>query len=249
MKTYNSRSKWFPGWATGPVRGVLSAGLLALVCGLANAQETKEIQLTWSMFVTDGMVEQDVFVENAANSRQVRRIPVSEVAGFLDTKLYAAGVAVPFQPMEENPTDTYPKGSALELTLRDWLQAKGSGSYVCDGENATLKANFQGLVPNGVYTLWNFIDLNPPVDPWQGLLVPAGKRDGSQAFVTVDNKGNGSFEQVFEPCLQLSGTQSLAGLALAWHSNGETYGFSSGSMGMVTHAQLMTLFPGGPGTH
>jgi len=249
VKKFNKKSEWFSCVDSRPVRNLLGIGFLVLASSLANAQDMEKIQLTWSMFVTDGMVEQDVFIESPANKDEVRRILVSEVAKYLDTKIYSAAVAPPFQPMKAEPTETYAKGSALGITLRDWLQAKGSGSYACDGKKATLKASFQGLVPNGVYTMWNFIDLNPPSDPWQGLLVAAGKRDGSQSFITVDAKGNGSYEQVIEPCLQLSGTQSIAGLAIAWHSDGKTYGSSPGGMGVLAHAQLMTLFPGGEGSH
>lgn len=249
MKKFNKKSGRHPYSERSHVRYLLGIGIFALACGLARAQDMEQIQLTWGMFVTDGMVEQDVFIVSSANMNEVRRIPVTQVAKYLDTNVYSAAVEPPYEPMKAEPTETYPKGSALGITLRDWLQAKGSGEYVCDGKKATLKASFQGLIPNGVYTMWNFIDLNPPSDPWQGLMMPAGKRDGSQSIFTADAKGNATYEQVVEPCLQLSGTQSLAGLAIAWHSDGKTHGFSPGGLGVVAHAQLMTLFPGGEGSH
>lgn len=249
MKSHNT-SKGRPFGERSSIIGRLVAiGVLALASVSASAQDTRQFKLTWGMYLTDGMVEQDVFVKSSANASEVRRIPVAQVAEYLDTEVYAAAIEAPYEPMKTAPTETYPKGSALGITLRDWLQAKGSGSYVCDGKKATIKASFQGLVPNGVYTMWNFIDLNPPVQPHQGLLMPAGKRDGSQAIFKADAGGNASYEQVVEPCPQLSDTQSLAGLAIAWHSNGKTYGFSPGGLGVVSHAQLMTLFPGGAGSH
>lgn len=249
MKTHIDIEGQMSAKASRFVGHLLALGVLALASISASAQEAQQFKLTWGMYVTDGMVEQDIFVKNIANANEVRRIPVAQVAEYLDTEIYAAAVEPPYEPMKIAPTETYPKGSALGITLRDWLQAKGSGSYACDGKRATLKANFQGLVPNGVYTMWNFIDLNPPVQPHQGLLMPAGKRDGSQAIFKADAGGNASYEQVVEPCPQLSDTQSLAGLAIAWHSNGKTYGFSPGGLGVVSHAQLMTLFPGGAGSH
>ena len=225
------------------LNNLLAFVVFALVCGLANAEETVRIELAFGMLTTDGMVEQDVFIIDPANSSQVRRIPAAQVANHMDTVLYASTVAPPFEPMKAVPTETYPKGGALGFTLGDWLKAKGSGSYACDGHKATIKASFQGLVPNGVYTMWNFIDLDPPTDPWQGLLLPAGKRDGSQSIFKSDAKGNATYEQVVEPCPQLSDTQSLAGLAIAWHNDGKTYGISPGGLGVVSHAQLMTMFP------
>ena len=225
------------------LNNLLAFMVFALACGLANAQDTVRIELTFGMLTTDGMVEQDVFMIDPANAGQVRRIPAAQVANHMGTVLYASTVAPPFEPMEAAPTETYPKGEALGFTLGDWLKAKGSGSYACDGHKATIKASFQGLVPNGVYTMWNFIDLDPPTDPWQGLLLPAGKRDGSQSIFKSDAKGNATYEQVVEPCPQLSDTQSLAGLAIAWHNDGKTYGISPGGLGVVSHAQLMTMFP------
>jgi len=227
---------------------LLAFGLLALASGSASAHNKGQIELIWGMFNTDGMVEQDVFIQNPANANEVLRIPVAKVANHMNAALYGSAEEPPFEPMKAELTESYPKGAALDLTLRDWLKAKGSGSYACNGKKATLKASFQNLVPNGVYTMWNFIDLDPPSDPWQGVMVPAGMRDGSQSIFKADAEGNATYDQVVEPCPQLSGTQSLAGLAIAWHSDGKTYGFSPGGLGVVAHAQLMTIFPPAGGT-
>lgn len=249
MKQQQYRTAWVPDGKSSPIRSLLAFGILTLGGFSASANDETQFKLVWSMYVTDGMVEQDVFVEKAPNSSEVRRLPVAQIADYLDKEIFGAAVEPPYEPLITEPTETYPKGEALGITLRDWLQAKGAGSYRCDGKKATLKASFQGLVPNGVYTMWNFIDLNPPADPYQGLLVPAGKRDGSQSIFRADARGNATYEQVVEPCPQLSDTQSLAGLAIAWHSDGKTYGFSPGALGVKSHAQLMTLFPGGAGSH
>ncbi|MEE9251188.1 MAG: hypothetical protein V3U93_08700 [Alphaproteobacteria bacterium] len=224
---------------------LLAVGMLVLASVPASAQETQQIELTFGMYATDGLVEQDVFMENPANMNEVVRIPAAQVASQRDAELYAAAEEPPFEPMKLEPTESYPKGAALGITFRDWLKATGSGSYACDGQKGTIKASFQNLVPDGIYTMWNFIDADPPTDPWQGLVLPAGKRDGSQTVFKADADGNATYEAVVEPCLQLSGTQSLAGLAIAWHSDGETYGFSPGGLGVVSHAQLMTVLPYG----
>jgi len=242
MRKLIKNTKGVPG-SEGLLTSLLAFGALALACGLANAQDTVRIELAFGMLTTDGMVEQDVFMVDPTNASQVRRIPAAQVTNHMDTLLYASTEEAPFEPMKAAPTETYPKGGSLGFTLGDWLKAKGSGSYACNGNKATIKASFQGLVPNGVYTMWNFIDLDPPAEPWQGLLVPTGKRDGSQSVFSSDAKGNATYDQVVEPCPQLSATQSLAGLAIAWHSDGKTYGISPGGLGVVSHAQLMTMFP------
>jgi hypothetical protein len=224
---------------------LLALGILVLASLPASAQETEQIELTFGMFASDGMVEQDIFMENSANMNEVVRIPAAEVADHRDAELYGAAEEPPFEPMKLEPTDSYPKGAALGITLRDWLKATGAGSYACDGQKGSIKASFQNLIPNGVYTMWYFIDADPPTDPWQGLVLPAGARDGSQTVFMADAEGNAVYDQMVEPCLQLSGNHSLAGLAIAWHSDGETYGFSPGGLGVVSHAQLMTVLPYG----
>lgn len=37
----------------------------------------------------------------------------------------------------------------------------------------------------------------------------------------------------------MTGTQTLTGLAAAWHADGKTYGASPGDLGIVSFAQLM----------
>ena len=227
---------------------LLSIGLLASAGACTTAQNAEPIELTFGTFTGDGMVEQDVFVASPVNANEVIRLPAAQAESNMEAMLFASAEAPPFEPMKLEPTESYQKGSTLGLTLGDWLKATGSGSYACDGQKATIKASFQNLVPNGVYTMWNFIGAEPPTDPWQGLVWPLGKRDGSQSVFKADAQGNAAFEQVVEPCLQLSGTQSLAGLAIAWHSDGQTYGFSPGGLGVVSHAQLMSILPHAGGT-
>lgn len=223
---------------------LLTSGALAMMFGGVNAQSALELE-----FVTlthDGMVEQDVFVEDSGDPNMVRRIPVAEVDQYMDAPLFGTTEELPFEPMKLEPTETYAKGVALNITLQDWLAATGSATYECDGDKATFKASFQNLIPMGVYTMWNFIDAEPPTDPWQTLMWPLGKRDGSQAAFTADADGNGSLEATVEPCPEMSGTQTLAGLATAWHHDGKTYGVSPGELGVVTFTQSMTLLASSP---
>lgn len=209
---------------------------------LTSSAVAQSIELNFVTMTHDGMAEQDVFAKMGED--EVQRIPVSKVESMKETMLFAAaGDEPPFQPMITEPTDTYPKGTELGITLGQWLAATGQGTYECDGKQATVRATFENLIPNGVYTMWNFIDADPPTDPWQGLVLPLGARDGSQSVFEADANGNAIFEATVEPCLQLSGTQSLAGLAIAWHSDGKTYGMSPGGLGLVSHAQAMTILP------
>ena len=220
----------------------LALGAMAMSATPTFAQSgSQAFDFTFATFIGDGLVEQDVFVEKAKGSQEVYRLDASEAEAFNNAMLYATTEELPFQPFTAG--GPYPMGEELGITLGEWLEAKGAGSYECDGNKATITATFENLIPNGIYTVWNFIDSEPPTDPWQGLLWSLGARDGSQNTFAADAQGNASYEVEVEPCLQLSGTQSLAGLAIAWHSDGKTYGLSPGPLTVVTHTQLAAIFP------
>ena len=70
-------------------------------------------------------------------------------------------------------------------------------------------------------------------------MYPLGSRDGSDATFNSDGEGRATFSASFEPCLEMTGTQTFAGLAAAWHPDGKTHGASPGSMGVDSFAQLM----------
>ena len=44
-------------------------------------------------------------------------------------------------------------------------------------------------------------------------------------------------------CLKLTGEHVASGLAVAWHSDGRTYGAVPGDFGTVSHIQLYTGLP------
>lgn len=212
-----------------------AASLLATTLAApANADMAK---LEFVTFNDIGVVEQDVFA--ATDGNKVKRVAVADVAGMMDAPLYAATESPPFDPMTEMPTDTYGMGPELGVTMAEWLAAEGSGSYECVDGKAVINADFTGLRPDAVYTMWNYIDASPPTSPWQGLLFPLGARDGSDATFHTDGSGNATYSANFEPCLQASGTQTLAGIAAAWHIDGKTYGKSPGALGVVSATHLM----------
>ena len=213
---------------------VASAICAAALAGPAFADMAK---LEFVTFNDIGVVEQDVFA--VTDGDKVKRVPVADVKMMMDEPLFAATESPPFDPMTETPTDTYGKGTDLGVTMAEWLAAEGTGSYECTDGKATINAEFSGLRPSAVYTMWNYIDANPPTSPWQGLLFPLGARDGSDATFHTDADGNASYSASFEPCLQVSGTQTLTGIAAAWHIDGKTYGESPGDLGVVSATHLM----------
>jgi len=209
-----------------------------------NAQtKSNPVELDFLTHVGQGIVEQDVFIERVEGSGEVYRIAPAEVDKYADSKLFATKDAIPYEPFDPVPGGPYAMGRALDVTLREWLDAEGTGSYWCEGGTATVKASFENLVPNGLYSVWYVIRPDPPTDPFTGLLSPMGERDGTQSIFTTDELGRADYEAVFEPCLEMSGLRTLTVVGISLHSDGKTYGFKPGPFGKATHTQLNASFP------
>ena len=80
--------------------------------------------------------------------------------------------------------------SGKQVNLRDWMQARGEATARCLRRGTQYKFEFKGLIPNGVYTIWHFLDSG------QGALA-------TTSFTEVDN--------VFK--VSKSGTANLTVLA------------------------------------
>ncbi|MEM1428380.1 MAG: hypothetical protein AAGG09_02870 [Pseudomonadota bacterium] len=202
--------------------------------------------ITFMSHVEAGVAEQDVYSERAPGSGEVWR--PGPQATRLGAPLFAAA-----EPQRHNPGDPaasgpYPKGAPLGLSLGEWLNASGEGAYRVEDGQGHLTIAFEGLVPNGVYTLWHFFMANGETSPFIGTFdLPAGAFDGSQSVFIADANGAATFDQTFETPLQLSGEQLAAGLAVNWHSDGKTYGVEPGAFGLNAHIQLFSGLPERPG--
>jgi hypothetical protein len=223
---------------------LLTLGAAMFWAAGANAQGTVgPIELQFVTFTQEGLVEQEVFIEKTKGSGEVHRIANADVDKLKDAMLFGAAEEVAFDPLNPEPGGPYPMGEELGITLGDWIAAKGTASYSCDANKTTVKASFENLVPNGVYSVWNFIDADPPTDPYIGMFWPLGARDGSEAIFNTDAQGRASYEVSVEPCLDLSGNQTITGLAISWHSDGKTCGLSPCALGVVTFTQMFTMLP------
>ena len=201
-----------------------------------------ELDVNFVFHIDNNLPEQDVFVARTPGADQVYRPNAGERD--LDRPLYAAAKKVKRDPFDDAAVGPWPKGKALGLTLRDWLQATGAGRYTCRDGEGHIEVEFAGLVPDGVYTMWHYFVAWPPTDPFIGAYsLPLGSRDGVQSIFTADAKGDARFERRFRPCLQLTGEHLAAGLAIAWHSDGKTYGARPGDLTTVSHIQLYSRLP------
>ena len=232
---------------TNVLKGALFA--IALACMSFTSTPTdpptaQSFKLTFVDHLKAGMIEQDIFVEKVKGSGQVYRILPNEREKYLDYPVYATKDAQKHDPFFEENAGPFAKGASMDMTLRDWLTAKGEATCSCEEGWGVYDASFSGLIPNATYTMWHFFMAKPPTYPFPGTLdVPLGNRDGTQSVFITDDQGNGQMQVRFENCLQLTDSQLMSGVAIALHSDGKTYGFSPGPFGLYTHVQLFAVLP------
>ncbi len=227
--------------------GLLSPLAAAVALLALAACAPKPVELGFVDHVKAGMIEQDVYVEKAAGSGQVFRINPDEFEAYKDAQVFATTKVVHHAPFNADRNGPYPKGRTLGMTLADWLSASGSASYVCKGDQGTIDASFTKLVPNGLYTMWYAFagkgHMGCKDCPFATVDFPMGKPDGSQSFFTAGADGSAGFKLDFSPCLELSGERLMAMLAIAYHSDGNTYGPDPGPFGLGSHVQLFVALP------
>lgn len=208
----------------------------------AAYDEPVDLDLAFIFHIDEDLAEQDIFVEREPGSGEVYRPTKGERD--MSLPLYAAAKPVEHQPFDPGALGPWPKGKALGITLGDWFAAKGSGRYRCEDGEGTLKISFENLIPNGVYTMWHDFMAWPPTEPFNGTYdLPVGARDGSENIFVADISGDAVFERTFKPCLQLSGEHLIADLAIAWHSDGKTYGSLPGEFATKSHVQMYLGLP------
>lgn len=202
-----------------------------------------------------GVFEMDVFIERATEPGKVYRPSPGESGTALtkDAPLYATAAETPHDTTFTN-AGPFDKGAALGFKLSDWLAASGSAAYLCTGgSTARIDAAFSGLVPNGVYTFWNARLQFTDGKITGGQDLPLGTADGSQNTFQADEKGNGRLSATWTGCNEPStggpgiGPDGVARLfAIAYHSDGQTFGGSPGPFGQSTHVQLFGIVKAAP---
>jgi len=225
---------------------ILTAALIAGITGGAGSalavgdyDKPVTLDLAFKFHIDDDIPEQDVFVEGADG---IYRPTKGERD--LSKPLYAPASPVKHAPFEPEKVGPWPKGRPLGVTLGEWLAAEGKGTYSCSNGEGHLSVEFTKLVPNGVYTFWHYFLAWPPTDPFlDSYDIPVGARDGSDSVFIADADGNATVERTFKPCLQLTGEHLASGLAIAWHSDGKTYGALPGEFSTKSHVQLYYDLP------
>ncbi|MEM6680059.1 MAG: hypothetical protein AAF675_19535 [Pseudomonadota bacterium] len=221
---------------------MLAASNPGFATDLAEHDAPVSFDVSFRYHVADDVAEQDVFIEREAGSGEVFRPTPAERR--LDAPLFAAAEPQPQMPFDAAALGPFEKGEALGITLGDWFGATGEGTYTCEGGEGQLDVTFEGLLPNGVYTLWHYFVARPPTEPFIGTYdLPVGSRDGEQSIFVADAEGSARYNRTFKPCLQLTGEHLASGLAVNWHSDGLTYGVEPGDFAKNAHIQLYFDLP------
>lgn len=225
---------------------VLIAGAVVAFASAAwavsESSNSPAFEIDFSSHIDVGMAEQDVLIERHGDASVVFRVTPDD--SDMNAPLFAAAAPMSHNPFDPSTNGPHPKGDSLGMTLGDWLSAKGTARYSVKDGHGRLVAEFEGLVPNGVYTMWHFFMSAEGTDPFIGTFdLPVGKTDGTQSVFVADAEGRAVFDQTIAPGLQLSGEQLAAGLAIAWHSDNETYGAHPGEFGFKTHLHLFAALP------
>ncbi len=200
-----------------------------------------ELNVTFVDHIKAEMVEQDVYVEKEAG--KVFRVTTGDYKKHLADVVFTTATGVAHDPMNAENIGPFAKGHELGFTLGDWLNASGTARISCADNKGNISAEFTNLVPNGLYTMWQFFVGVPFPAKFHTYDMPVGVRDGGESTFTADGSGAAIYNASFEPCLQGSGSQLMAGLAIAYHSDGKTYGWEPGSMGDVSHVHLFVGLP------
>ena len=236
-----SKSLQFRLFSTASIFVVL---LVAFFLIITKTFAATTVDVKFANHIEANLPEQDVFVVSKDDPTMVLRVEgeTAKDPTVLSQKVYASSEAVAHDPFKlgTNPLGPYPKGLALGFSLEQWLGAKGSGTYTVDGDTANLDLIFDGLVPNGVYTVW-CSRLTFPPNP-QIVDRPCGAEDGSQNSFKAFANGAGEFKLTMKP-VEESTQQTASVIALAYHSDGKTYGVSPGDFGLNSHVQIFFLVP------
>ena len=142
--------------------------------------------------------------------------------------------------LDPDPLGPYGKGAELGFTLEEWLAATGSGAYTVVGDQAQIDLSFEKLVPNGIYTLWCAAVSVPPA--YKIVDKPCGAADGSENIFTASAEGKADIHLNVKT-LPDSTAETIQVLAIAYHSDGKTYGPLPGDFGLNSHVQILFMIP------
>lgn len=235
--------------------------ILALALGLmlsagARAQDVpgtrpsmvpvgQPVDLFFTFNAHAGMPEDDVFLPCAEQPDMVCRVQPTDVLNRRDEQLLGSANMILHDPANMDAVGPFERGELLGVTLSDWFLAGGTARLSCDDPGTgRVRARFENLVPNAVYTMWFAWVAKPMLaGRFSTSDNPIGAMDGSESAFWTDDKGNARFEATHVPCFELSNERMWTVLAIAYHSDGAVYGAWVGPIGKVSHVHMWQMLP------
>jgi hypothetical protein len=202
-----------------------------------------------SVSIADGQVtNKDFIFEIKTNEAYVVLSPIDPLGEVknVDAEIPSGNEAI-YTPFSVSNPGMGPLSAILapdghHVTLNEWRMASGTARVSCDGVTTHYIFELSGLIPNGVYTLWNAL-LEMPQEPENGLAFPdsfiglgALKDSGSNSFI-ASAQGEAQMEISADPgSLSMFGTQppcAITGsesfiIVVDYHIDNTTHGPSPG---------------------
>ncbi len=162
-------------------------------------------------------------------------VPLNEVGVITGTDGTRMSVRDHLSAGQLEPSRVHSRGP---ITLGQWLKARGRARLRCVGGRAFIEMRFRGLVPRGLYTVWQVL-----VGEQGPVALPMG---GVPNVVVSDGYGQGNFSARlnFCPLALQEGEVPLAIIEVLYHSDGAAYGAvpelqkAGFPPGLVTHVHL-----------
>jgi hypothetical protein len=125
--------------------------------------------------------------------------------------------------------------------LGEWLKAKGNARLTCyDDGTAEVEMNFEGLIENGLYSIWATYG-----DPDTGGFAPV-PLGGTPNIIVPGSEGEAKYKRYLNDCplTLVEGEKPLLLVEVAYHSYGMVYGAVADlpglgyPFGLTTHTQI-----------
>lgn len=120
--------------------------------------------------------------------------------------------------LEVDPTLPSQAESMAQITLKDWLRAKGSATFHCSDDGHSVSIKVRNLIPNRLYTVWGLFETA------EGKF-KASTLGGTPNAIATDRKGNGTFKRELGFCAmeQTESGANLIAMDIIYHSDHQVY--------------------------
>jgi hypothetical protein len=126
-------------------------------------------------------------------------------------------------------------GTPLHLTLGAWNAAKGTLALSCASGREKVASTLTGLVPSGVYSVF---DVHLLVNG-AGRFTPLGDPTGIDNTFTATSRGTASSTNTVAGCL----AHMTDAVVVIWHSDGQAHGATPGTLGITWHNAVIAQVP------